>query len=94
MLVTTEVVTVKVAELPPAATVTLAGTVAITVLLLERVATIPPVGAGPVSVTVPVEALPPVTLVGLRPTELNAGGFMVSVACEVTPAYEAEMTTV
>lgn len=58
------VVTVKVALVFPAATVTVAGTVAATVLLLERATTSPPVGAAPVIVTVPVEGEPPVTLVG------------------------------
>src|SRR5205814_4922278 len=63
-VVTALVVTVNVALLAPAATVTLAGTVAVDVLLL-RVTAAPPVGAGPLSVTVPVEGDPPVTLAGL-----------------------------
>jgi hypothetical protein len=62
---TPRVVTVNVAEVLPAATVTLAGTVAAAVLLLERVTTAPPVGAAPLSVTVPVELFPPTTVVGL-----------------------------
>src|SRR3989449_1057233 len=60
------VLTVKVALVAPSSTVTLAGTVAAAVLLLESVTCAPPAGAGPLSVTVPVEGLPPVTLVGFK----------------------------
>ncbi len=61
--------TVNVALVAPAATVTLEGTVAAVVLLLESVTCAPPAGAGPLSVTVPVEEFPPVTLVGFSETE-------------------------
>lgn len=47
------VLAVKVALVWPLATVTLAGTVATLVLLLESVTTTPPEGAAPESVTVP-----------------------------------------
>src|SRR5713226_338516 len=60
------VVTVKAALVAPAATVTLEGTLAAVVLLLARATCAPPVGAAPLSVTVPVEEFPPVTLVGFR----------------------------
>ena len=76
--VTDLVVTVKLALVEPAATVTLAGTVA-AVLLLESETTAPPDGAAPVRVTVPCAELPPRTLVGLsvsveRVTEAGGGG--------------------
>ena len=71
--VTALVLTVNVALLAPAATVTLAGTVAVDVLL-ERVTAAPPVSAGPLSVTVPVEdCTPPVTLVGFSVSEERFG---------------------
>lgn len=53
----------------PEATVTEAGTVAAPVLPLDRATTFPPVGAFALSVTVPVEAVPPVTLVRLSETD-------------------------
>src|SRR5262249_56109958 len=61
---TPNVVTVKVADMLPADTVTLAGTLAAAVLLLVRLTETPPVGAAAVSLTVPVELLPATTLVG------------------------------
>jgi hypothetical protein len=66
---TAPVLTVKVALAAPAATITLEGTLAVAVLLLESVTCAPPAGAGPLSVTVPVEEFPPVTLVGFRVIE-------------------------
>src|SRR6266478_3322047 len=93
--VTALVLTVNVALLAPAATVTLAGTVAVDVLL-ERETAAPPLGAGPLSVTVPVEGDPPVTLVGFSVSEERVGracGSTVSEAVLVTPAYDAEMVT-
>jgi len=53
--------------------------VAAGVLLLERVTAMPPDGAGPFRVTVPVELVPPVTVLGFRDRELTEGGLMVSV---------------
>ena len=67
-------VTVKFALVAFAVTVTLAGTVAAAVLLLESATTAPLVGAGPLSVTVPCDAFPPMTLVGFRLTPLANGG--------------------
>src|SRR6266478_9917205 len=75
--VTVLVLTVNVALVAPAATVTLAGTLAAAVLLLESVTSAPPDGAGPLNVTVPVEdCVPPITLVGLSVSDqrVAAGG--------------------
>jgi len=79
-LATGLVLTVKVAVAAPAATVTLAGTVAADVLLLVSVTAAPPVGAAPLSVTVPVDEAPPVADVGFTLTELTTGGVTVRVA--------------
>lgn len=85
------VVTVKLALVCPADTVTVDGTVATDVLLLERLTLAPPEGAAPVNVTVPVELLPPLTLVGLSVSDASVtdedAGLMVSVACcELLPS--------
>lgn len=72
----------KVADDEPAGTVTLAGVVALA-LLSDRLTTIPPVGAKPVKVTVPVEEVPPVTVAGLIDTALRAAGLMVRFAVAV-----------
>jgi hypothetical protein len=66
------VATVKLALVCPAATVTLAGTVA-AVLLRDNVTTVPPVGAAAVRVTVPVELAPPVTVLGLSVSAEGVG---------------------
>jgi len=55
------VVTEKLALVEPGALVTLEGTTATTMLLLESATAAPPLGAGPLSVTVPVDEFPPVT---------------------------------
>jgi len=74
------VVTWKVAVVEPAATVTVAGTVASAVLLEESATEVPPVGAATLRVTVSVEGLPPRTLVGLSETPVATIGVTVSVA--------------
>ena len=64
------VLTVNDALVDPAAIVTLEGTLATAVVLLESVICAPPVGAAPLNVTVPVEVcVPPTTLVGLSERE-------------------------
>ena len=69
------VLTVKLVLVAPAETVTLVGTWAAAVLLLESVTCAPPVGAGPLNVTVPVDdCVPPITLDGFRVNEERDGG--------------------
>ncbi len=89
--VTTRVVTVKAALVTPAGMVTLTGAVATVVSLLERETRAPPLGAGPLSVTLPVEGDPPLTLVGFSVSEVRVGpdggcGVTMSEAVLVTPA--------
>src|ERR1700687_4313711 len=83
--VTTVVETVKVAVEDPAGTATLPGTVAVVVSLLASATVTPPLGAGPRSVTVPVDGLPPTTLVGLSAIVERSGCKTVSVAVPVVP---------
>jgi hypothetical protein len=79
------VVTVNVALVFPEDTVTLAGTVTADVELLESVTTAPAVGAGPESVTVPVEGEGPMTVVGLKVREFATGAVTVRVAVFLAP---------
>jgi len=73
--ITALVLTVNVALLAPAATVTLDGVRATFVLLLESVTVAPPAGAIPLNVTVPVEdCIPPTTLVGFSESAESVGG--------------------
>ena len=80
--VTVRVVIVNVADVAPAATVTLAGTVPMVVDEDARVTTAPPVGAALVNTTVPVTGTPPVTAATLvvRVDKTAAGGVTVMVA--------------
>ena len=85
---TTEVLTANVALVAPAGTVTLEGTLAAPLFLASAICA-PPAGAGPLSVTVPVEdSTPPITLVGLSVSEErvgSGGGTTLSVADLLTP---------
>lgn len=62
------VVTAKVALVLPCGIVTDAGTLTAG-LLLDKVTTVPPVGAAPFIVTLPVGEAPPVTLAVLKPND-------------------------
>jgi hypothetical protein len=79
----------------PAGTITLAGTVATDVLLLESVTAVLLDGALD-KLTVPWEFEPPTTLLGLivNDDSVIGAGLMVSVAFAVTPPDEAEMVAV
>jgi hypothetical protein len=91
------VVIVNVAEVAPEGTVTAAGTCATFVLLLDRATEAPPAGAGPLSVTVPVELAPPTTVAGVRvkvDRVTGVGAFTVRVAVRVTPNVAEMMTEV
>jgi hypothetical protein len=57
----------------PAAMLTLVGTVAAEVLLLDKEKTAPPLGAGALRMISPVEAFPPLTLVGFNVSENEIG---------------------
>lgn len=97
--VTALVVTVKLAPVAPAGTVTLAGTAA-AVELEDSVTAAPPVGAALVSVTLPCEVPPPVTVPGFNPSvfRLAGGGgadagVTVSVAARLVPLYDPVSVT-
>ena len=90
--VTTTVLTVKGADVFPAVTVTLGGTVATAVLELVSVTTVPPVGAGPLRVTVAVDGKPPITLGGLMASDAS-NGFTVRAAFWMTPPADAVIVT-
>jgi len=90
------VFTENVALLKPALTVTIVGTVARDVLLLDRLTEVSTDGET-VNVTVPCESSPPFTLVGLRLSEARLtadAGVTVNVAPLVTPPSDAEIVAV
>jgi hypothetical protein len=78
------VLTTKVAVLLPADTVTLAVTCAALLLLLASVTIAPPAGAGPLSVNVALDELPPVTLVGFKLSVDGVGALTVSTTVFMT----------
>jgi len=94
---TAVVVTLNVALVAPAATVTLAGTVATAVLLPDSVTTAAPAGAALVNVAVPCAAAPPTTLAGLRPIADSAAAAAAAAfgwkrsAADHAPAVPAEL---
>src|SRR2546428_5850452 len=71
----------------PAATVTLAGTVAILVSPVASSITAPPAGAAALRVTVPAEGLPPTTLAGFRLTEEISDHAIRPVRLQLTPLF-------
>ena len=71
------VATANVALVPPAGTVTEAGTVA-SLRSLASETMMPPAGAGPLSVTVPLALVPAFTVVGERLTLETTAGSIVS----------------
>src|SRR3954464_11144123 len=86
-LLTGNVVIEKVAIVAPAFTTIAVGTLAFVGLLLARATTIPPTGAGAMSVTVPVALAPPQTPTGFTVSEDRAGdgaGWTVKLAVFVT----------
>jgi len=95
-VLTDPVETLNPALVAPAATVTLAGTVAAG-LLLDKLTTAPPAGAPLVSVTVPCALEPDDTVAGLIETACRLagadGGVTVSVAVLVDPLYDAVIVT-
>ena len=84
---TRAVYTVNVALVAPAGIVTLGCTEA-ALLLLESATTAPPAGAGPFSVTVPVESPngPPITVLGFKlSVERTAGSTVSDTVCVPPP---------
>ena len=81
------VLMVKVAVVAPSGTVTPAGTLATPELLLDSATRIPSLGAAELSVTVPVDEPPPVTLLGLTLSDESEGpsGLTVSDVVRVSP---------
>lgn len=76
--------TLKLIDLDPDGTVTLAGTEAAGLLLINLTEN-PADAAGPVRVTVPVEANPPITEVGLTETPARAVGTIVALPLAAMP---------
>ena len=93
------VVTVNVAMFELAGTVTVAGTVATEEFEVDSNTTVPPDGAGPESVTVPVRLLPPTAVVGATATALTVSdeevpGVMVTGEPSFSPFRLAAIITV
>ena len=86
----------NVALVLPAETVRLADTWTTALLLLVSATVLPPLGAGPLSVTVPVAGLPPTTVDGLKLSPLTErnGGFTVRVACTLPLSVAVIVTNV
>src|ERR1700734_2780485 len=85
---TPEVETVNVPVVAPATTMTPVGTLALE-LFEERPTIMPPFGAAPFSVTVPVEVHPPGTDVGFKLSMASSGGLIVKIAVSVIEPCDA-----
>jgi hypothetical protein len=81
-----DVVTAKLAVEFPAITLTLAGTVA-EELLLFKATEIPPLGAGALKITVPVDEFPQGTLAGFSDTADNTAVAMLGVMLSGAVTY-------
>jgi len=79
------VLIVNVALVCPDGTNTLDGTVATSLLLLDKETEVPTDDAGPVRTTVPVDGEVTVTDVGFKVSEVSCGASTVRVALRVTP---------
>ena len=90
----TDVAMVKVADVDPAGTVIVAGTVAAATLLEVRFTADPPVGAAAPRVTVPVEDAPPATMLGETVRLERSAGLIVSAALRLVPDSVAVMVAV
>jgi len=88
-IVTVLVVIVNEALVAPAGTTTFVGTFAAAVLLLLSVTVAPPVGAAPLSVTVPCELFPPTKLVGFSVTDTATTPFVVAAPIDVLGSLAA-----
>ena len=83
----------KLREFAPPGTVTVAGGTTSAGLEEVRDSGYPAVGAGPLSITVPMDVLPPSTIVGDRERPQTTGGLTVSDCAAVTPADVAVTLT-
>jgi len=95
-MATPVVVAVKVVDVFVAGTITLAGTMTTEGVPLTKVTVIPPAGAAWLSVTVPVELVPPVTDDGLKLTDTTviAGSTVTLPITEVVPVVAVTVTPV
>ena len=75
-------VTANVAVLAPAGMITLTGTFAAVLVVVN--ATVSAAAVAPFKVTVPIDWAPPIKVRGFNPIELNAGGLTVNVADVLT----------
>ena len=84
------VLTTNLAEVCPAGTMTVAGTVAVELPLFNETVK-PPTGAGESKVTTPVEVAPPLTVVGETANDNKVGGKIVNALLTDTPPAFAVM---